>query len=184
MSKSALRKRFRLERTAFVGGLSAQQRAHLTDALIRQLTPWAGAAIASYAAVGDEIDPGRRFSGTAALLPRIRADGQLDFALPTTLVRHPFGIDEPAALLPALDPDVILVPLLAVDADGYRLGQGGGYYDRTLAAMRARRRVFAIGCAWPVQCIERLPREPWDERLDAVVTPDGCLRLSGGGSAP
>ena len=144
------------------------------------LAPEATGVVATYAATGDEVDPGRRFAGQPALLPRMRADLRLDFAAPTTLVRHPFGIEEPDVSAVATDPDVILVPLLAVDSDGYRLGQGGGYYDRTLAALRARRPIVAIGCAWDVQIVDRLPRDAWDEPLDGVVTPTDWMRLRRG----
>ena len=79
-------------------------------------------------------------------------------------VGHPTGED--------LVPDVLLVPLLAFDARGNRLGYGGGYYDRTLAALPGR---LAVGCAFAAQEVASVPVEPTDIRLDAVATERGVL---------
>ena len=67
----------------------------------------------------------------------------------------------------------MLVPLLAFDAAGHRLGYGGGFYDRTLAALRANGPVTAIGVAYAGQEVENLPQEEFDERLDMVLTENG-----------
>jgi 5-formyltetrahydrofolate cyclo-ligase len=67
-------------------------------------------------------------------------------------------------------PAVILVPGLGFDVTGTRLGRGRGFYDRVLAALRVRRRVVALGTAFEVQVVPRLPRETWDQRVDVVVT--------------
>jgi 5-formyltetrahydrofolate cyclo-ligase len=86
----------------------------------------------------------------------------------------PFGIMVPATgawLVPAL----LLVPLLAFDAAGWRLGYGGGFYDRTLAALRARAPTLAVGFAYAAQEVPEVPREPFDQRLDAVVTEAGWV---------
>lgn len=66
-------------------------------------------------------------------------------------------------------PEVLLVPLLAFDRRGYRLGYGGGFYDRTLAGLRAQGRVLAIGYAYAAQEVPEVPIEPTDARLDAIV---------------
>ncbi|MGH8446644.1 MAG: 5-formyltetrahydrofolate cyclo-ligase, partial [Solimonas sp.] len=66
--------------------------------------------------------------------------------------------------------DAILLPLLGFDAHGNRLGTGGGYYDRWLARPRVAQRPRYLGYAYALQQIERVPREPWDVRLDAVIT--------------
>ena len=81
------------------------------------------------------------------------------------------------AMIPAegmwLEPEVLIVPLLAFDARGYRLGYGGGFYDRTLEGLRARRPTLAIGFAFAAQEVAEVPIEPTDQRLDAVVTQMG-----------
>ncbi len=85
-------------------------------------------------------------------------------------VAGPFGIREPASHAELLDPDVLFVPLAAFDRRGHRIGSGGGYYDRTLAELRARKRVRAIGIAYSAQEVLFLPSEPHDQPLDLVVT--------------
>ncbi|HQU67080.1 MAG TPA: 5-formyltetrahydrofolate cyclo-ligase [Albidovulum sp.] len=90
------------------------------------------------------------------------------------------------ALIPesadAVDPDVLIVPLLAFDRRGFRLGYGGGFYDRTLEKLRARKSILAIGFAYEVQEMDEVPIEPTDQPLDLIVTerevfaPSGRLR--------
>ena len=87
------------------------------------------------------------------------------------LVRHTLGMLEPAPTAPVMIPDIILVPLLAFDGDGYRLGYGQGYYDRTMAAMR---RFEAppkfIGVAFSVQEVDQVPTDAHDAPLDGILT--------------
>lgn len=79
-----------------------------------------------------------------------------------------------------LRPDLLLVPLVAFDAAGWRLGYGGGFYDRTLEGLRAERRTRAVGLAYAAQQIDAVPTEPTDQRLDAVVTEAGILKPGAG----
>lgn len=72
-----------------------------------------------------------------------------------------------------LEPEVVIVPMLAWDRRGYRLGYGGGFYDRTLELLRARGRVLAVGFAFAAQEVEAVPTDAFDQRLDAVVTEKG-----------
>ncbi|TDR80518.1 5-formyltetrahydrofolate cyclo-ligase [Paludibacterium purpuratum] len=72
--------------------------------------------------------------------------------------------------------DVLFVPLLAVDAEGFRLGQGGGFYDTSLHAA-GRRRPLLVGVAFDCQRVARVPREAWDIRLDWLVTESGLFRF-------
>ena len=81
-----------------------------------------------------------------------------------------YGIAVPADASPDCQPDVLLVPLLAFDRAGRRIGSGAGYYDRTLAALRARRPVLAVGVAFAAQEAGSLPFGRHDQRLDWVVT--------------
>ncbi|MDP8916491.1 MAG: 5-formyltetrahydrofolate cyclo-ligase, partial [Pseudomonadota bacterium] len=76
----------------------------------------------------------------------------------------------PGKRAPFVTPDLVVTPLLAFDAAGGRLGQGGGYYDRTLAELRGRGQVFVLGLAWAGQEVARLPAETHDQPLDAVLT--------------
>jgi 5-formyltetrahydrofolate cyclo-ligase len=86
-----------------------------------------------------------------------------------------FGVSTPPADAAVLEPDWLLVPLLAFDARGYRLGYGGGFYDITLADLRARKKIFAIGAAYDGQEIAAVPRDANDARLDAILTEQRVL---------
>ena len=85
-----------------------------------------------------------------------------------------WGIREPAPDAAIVDPDILLVPLLAFDAAGWRLGYGGGYYDRTLQRLRALKPVTAIGLAFDEQRVPAVPHGPFDQRLDWIVTGSGA----------
>jgi 5-formyltetrahydrofolate cyclo-ligase len=84
-----------------------------------------------------------------------------------------WGIAEPKADKPQVEPDVVLVPLLAFDRRGWRLGYGGGFYDRTLAGLRRRKPIVAVGLAYDGQEVDAVPRLEYDQRLDWVLTPSG-----------
>jgi 5-formyltetrahydrofolate cyclo-ligase len=84
-----------------------------------------------------------------------------------------WGIREPKPEKPVLEPDGLLVPLLAFDKHGFRLGYGGGYYDRTLKDLRSRKLIVAIGLAFDEQEVDSVPHLDYDERLDWVLTPSG-----------
>jgi 5-formyltetrahydrofolate cyclo-ligase len=86
------------------------------------------------------------------------------------LIGGPFGTRHPAESAPSLIPDILLVPLAAFDRRGHRIGYGGGYYDRTLAALRAQKPVVAAGVAFAVQEVETIPASPHDAVLDVVLT--------------
>ncbi|WP_284164257.1 5-formyltetrahydrofolate cyclo-ligase [Frigidibacter sp. SD6-1] len=79
-----------------------------------------------------------------------------------------------------LVPQVLIVPLLAFDRRGYRLGYGGGFYDRTLELLRARGPVTAVGFAFAAQEVGEVPTEPTDQRLDLIVTEKEVIALTGG----
>lgn len=85
----------------------------------------------------------------------------------------PFGTRVPKAGAVQFIPDVVLVPLLGVDAEGYRLGYGGGFYDRTLEKLRQAGDVVAIGLGYECQLLEEVPRGVHDQQLDWMVTEQG-----------
>jgi 5-formyltetrahydrofolate cyclo-ligase len=74
-----------------------------------------------------------------------------------------------------LEPEVLIVPLLAWDRRGYRLGYGGGFYDRTLERLRSRHPTLAVGFAFAAQEVPEVPTEPVDQPLDAIITEEGVL---------
>jgi len=90
-----------------------------------------------------------------------------------------WGIRQPAPEAAALDPDILLVPLLAFDRAGYRIGYGAGYYDLTIARLRARKAVIAVGLGFAVQEIAGVPATPRDARLDLVLTEREVIDLRG-----
>ena len=81
-----------------------------------------------------------------------------------------FGTLQPTARRAVVEPEVLIVPLLAVDEEGWRLGYGGGFYDRTLEALRARKRVTTVGVGFNEQIVPEVPHDPNDQRLDWLLT--------------
>ncbi len=92
------------------------------------------------------------------------------------LLKGPYGLSEPAADKDRLDPDVVFAPLAAFDRKGSRMGYGGGIYDATLASLRARHKVTAVGLAYAVQEAGAVPTEPHDQKLDYVITERETIR--------
>jgi 5-formyltetrahydrofolate cyclo-ligase len=144
--------------------------------------------IAGYAAIEPELDPGplmeRLFAaGHALALPvMVGRDRPLEFRAYVpgdTLATTTWGIREPLATATVVAPDVVLTALLAFDAEGWRLGYGGGYFDRSLAALRAEKPVIAVGIAYDEQRVDAVPHSVYDQRLDWVLTPSGPLRTAG-----
>lgn len=142
--------------------------------------------VGGYLAMGSEVDV------APALLAARRTGAQL--ALPCTgpagsalvfrawspgdaLVSEPFGTQAPSDASPILAPDYLIVPLLAFDATGNRLGWGGGFYDRTLARLRGEAGVTAVGVAYAVQEVAAVPAGEHDQPLDMVVTEDRVFRF-------
>lgn len=168
------------ERRAGVHGTGRDGQAQ--DRLLDWLAPHRGKVVSGYMPIRTEIDPRPVMAEMAqsgpVALPVIAARASpLRFARwtpDTPMVRGPFGAKVPE--VPEwITPDVLIVPLLAFDARLNRLGYGGGYYDRTLAALRAVRPTLAVGFAFEAQFAEVLPLEPTDEPLDAIVTESRVL---------
>jgi len=141
---------------------------------------------AGYIATRDEADPAPLMDelpqhGHAIALPRVAGPGSpLRFhawQLGAVPVIGSYQLTEPAPDWPEALPDVLLVPLLAFDARGYRLGYGGGYYDRSLQELRRERSVLAVGIAYSGQEMPALPADSRDERLDWIVTETGARRF-------
>ena len=97
------------------------------------------------------------------------------FRLGDPLVPGPFGIREPGDVAPRVEPDVLLLPMLGFDPAGVRLGYGGGYFDRALQVLRAKKPVTAYGIAFSAQQLAEVPHEGHDERLDGIFTETGLI---------
>ncbi|HEU0197760.1 MAG TPA: 5-formyltetrahydrofolate cyclo-ligase [Nevskiaceae bacterium] len=143
--------------------------------------------VAAYSSCGGELDTlpllhALQAHGTAVYIPRIPPGSHritfVRWSPRLPLHRPAHGHREPAVcrpLLPARRLQLVFVPLLAFDAHGGRLGQGGGYYDRCFAGRRGHRPRL-VGHAYAGQQRECVPAAPWDVRLDAVLTERGLLR--------
>ena len=136
-------------------------------------------SIAVYWPFRDEIDVRPLLNqlnsmGCYCLLPVIMRRGEpLQFCewKPGDILQvSQFGTLEPNLTHSKVVPEILITPLLAFDSAGYRLGYGGGYYDRTLAELRKHFSIFAIGVAYGCQKFESIPHDQFDQRLDAVVT--------------
>lgn len=133
------------------------------------------------ALLADARGRGKRFYLPVLGLPYENRLWFMPFDEGSALVRNRFGIPEPASRRRdrARKPcavDLVLAPLVAFDADGHRLGMGGGFYDRSLARLhhlRHWRTPRLVGVAYEFQRVPRLPAQPWDVPLDAVVTEAG-----------
>ncbi len=90
------------------------------------------------------------------------------------LVTGRFDIRVPKHTHPTFDPDALIVPMLAFDAYGMRIGYGGGYYDRTIADIRSRKKLLTAGVAYATQQIEQAPADEFDQPLDWLVTEKGA----------
>lgn len=153
-----------------------------------------GACVAGFAATRGELDPAQaldeaRRNGAAIALPRVSADEvappRLRFHRVESGGLRPgrFGILEPDPACPEVDTGevaVMVVPGLAFDAAGNRLGFGGGYYDEILAGGLARRPAFVVGVGYDFQVVDQCPADQRDGRVDCVVTEARVIRCSAG----
>lgn len=180
---AALKDGLRVQARATRAAIAAPQRQvaalQLAEQFLSLLSPSPGTVVSGYWPLGDEMDP-------RPLLAALRRAGCL-IALPVTgpkrtpltfrlwdegtpLVPGRFGTLIPSEASPPAAPDMALLPLLAFDRAGGRLGYGGGYYDRTLGALRQAKPIVAVGLAYAAQEVAAVPTGPFDRRLDGVVT--------------
>lgn len=181
-AKAKLRARLRQRRAeaAKANGAAIAQVAatRFLDALPAQ----AGRIVGGYWPAGDELDPlpllgALQQKGAVICLPVAagRRGTPLDFRRWDDLARAPppgtYGIPAPPQDASALRPDILLVPLVGFDMTGRRLGMGGGYYDATLAMLRAEAAgILTVGYAFAVQQVPEMPHGALDQRLDWIVT--------------
>lgn len=147
------------------------------------------AGVSAFLAIGEEINP-------LPLMRRLWNDGHMT-GLPVMVAKAQplvfrrwregeplgeamWGIREPLESAREMVPDVMLVPLLAFDLHGWRIGYGGGFYDRTLAKVRQVKPVVTIGLAYDELKVDDVPHSHYDERLDWVLTPSGPIKCNSG----
>lgn len=180
--KAGWRRHLRSARQVLTASQRQQQSKH-TPEHIQQLREWRDARIvASYLALAEEFDPSSldksaREQGKTVVYPRIVAN-QLQFHpwLPGEPVEQVAGVRQPSdvhAEVVASQIDLVLVPLVGVDSEGYRLGMGGGYYDQFLPGTHAMR----IGVGFSCQRVDKLPHEPHDQCLDGFLSGEGLERF-------
>lgn len=157
--------------------------------VVEQLPPNrlpAFASFAGYHALGAELNP-------SPLIRKLGAMGAF-FALPVCegpdtplifrlwdsrdrLAPDALGVPAPPPSAQTVHPDLVIVPVLAFDRQGGRLGQGGGHYDRTLQGLRSAKKVFVLGLAYSGQEVPQAPMEPHDQKLDAILTETGYIEV-------
>lgn len=144
------------------------------------------AIVSGFWPMGSEIDPRPLMihlaaSGHGLAMPVVTGKGRplvfREWKPGDAMAEAQWGIPEPLQSAPEVQPDLVLVPLLAFDRAGYRLGYGGGYYDRSLAQLRAACGTQAVGLAFAEQEVQHVPREPHDQRLDWMLTDKACLAI-------
>lgn len=179
--KVALRRLARERRQAFVEGLERDARSDLERELAGVVAPLIDRSrvIGGYCPLPSEISPlpaleAATSRGAVTAFPAF-ADHQSPFRFlagdPTE--SGPWACFQPALSAPEVFPDLVLVPLVAVDGKGTRLGQGKGHYDRVLAKMREHGALL-IGLGWAVQRLDQtIPADPWDIPLDGFASPEG-----------
>jgi len=187
-TKRALRGTLLQDRAAVMTAHAGSARLAIRDRYLTAFDPPPGTVVSAFWPMPGELDlrpllEALHARGCVCALPVVvERHGPLVFRAwepGVTLVTSRFGIAEPGPERPALRPQHALVPLLAFDDDGYRLGYGGGFYDRTLAGLRADGAgpLVAIGVGLESQRRPALPRESFDERLDWLVTEEAVARF-------
>ena len=174
-----LREQLRQARAAAFRAQSGNAGEALRDVFLCGAHPPAGAVVSFYYPIKDEMDvlPLARAlaeRGHPLCLPCVLPDSDLlvfrAFAFGDELKINSYGLSEPLPIAPVVEPTVLLVPLLGFDHAGNRIGLGGGYYDRTLAVLRAKKRIYAAGIAFAAQEIEIVPTAPQDQKMDLIAT--------------
>ncbi|MDX5367302.1 MAG: 5-formyltetrahydrofolate cyclo-ligase [Alphaproteobacteria bacterium] len=186
-SKHLVREAAKRRREEAHAALAASAPAAIASHFLAAMHLGQATGIAGYAAIGSEADP-------SELLRQLDAAGHV-CSLPVVETRHAplvfrrwrpgdalepgdHGTRAPSPKAAVCRPQIVLVPLLAFDDAGRRLGYGGGYYDRTLAALRSGGGgVLAVGVAFSAQEAQDLPEDEFDERLDWIVTEKEARRF-------
>jgi len=181
----------RLEATARRDALPANERKAAAETIAAREFPLAitpGTIVSGFMPLKSEINPLPLLqrlveAGVRLALPAIAGRGKplimraWEFGAP--LDRGQWGIREPKPDAREVEPDILLVPLLAFDREGFRLGYGAGYYDMTIHRLRALKPVTAVGIAFAAQEVPKIPTTPRDERLDLVLTEHEVIDLRG-----
>ncbi len=184
-SKQTLRRKMKASRRA----LSRRERQQAAEAVVshfQKLKVQQYGAVAVYHPVGNEFDPLPLAAYLRSQCQQLGLPVVVEEAAP--LVFRPWNTDDRLEvgaydiMVPpdrglSVVPELIIIPLLAFDDKGARLGYGGGFYDRTLASLRANHTISAIGLAYDFQQTDDLAVEPHDQPLDSILTPSGIFKF-------
>jgi 5-formyltetrahydrofolate cyclo-ligase len=177
-----LKSQIRREAIARRDALPVAERAEAAATIAGRPLPVAagpGTIVSGFSSLKNEINPVplmRRFAdaGAGLALPVVAGKGRpltiRAWAFGEPLVAGVWGIREPRPEAPEVFPDILIVPLLAFDRAGHRIGYGAGYYDMTIARLRGMKPVVAVGIAYAAQEIAEVPATPRDAALDLVLT--------------
>jgi 5-formyltetrahydrofolate cyclo-ligase len=172
----------RAEALARRDALPAEERAAAAEALAARPFPIPvpeGAIVSGFMPLKSEINPLpllRKLAdaGARLALPCIAGRGKplimRAYTFGDDFARGQWGIREPLSSAAEVDPDIVIVPLAAFDKTGNRIGYGAGYYDMTINALRAKKKVIAVGISFAAQQFPTVPATERDERLDLVLT--------------
>jgi len=177
--KVALRRLARINRRAFVETLDQQEKSRLEQALADQLSPLfeTSRIVGGYCPLHGEISPipamdAARSKGITTAFPAFaNHQDMFRFLAGEPDEEGPWSIFQPSLDSPQVFPDLVLLPLVAIDRHGTRLGQGKGHYDRVAGELRGHGALL-IGVGWDVQMIDAaIPADPWDVPLDGFASP-------------
>jgi 5-formyltetrahydrofolate cyclo-ligase len=172
----------RREAVARRDAMPAATRAAAAEAIASRVFPITvrpGTSVSGFMPLKSEVNPlplmkALAGQGARPALPVIAGRGKAlvmrSWTFDEPLDRGQWGIREPKPTAAEVEPDILLVPLLAFDRTGHRIGYGAGYYDLTIAALRGRKPIVAIGLAFAAQEVPAIPATPRDARLDLVLT--------------
>lgn len=181
IAKQRLRGAMRAQRRDYAASLDTATRAALEDQLADALEPLFAVAtiVAAYSPMKEEISPlpamaRANWAHLRLAFPTfVDRDSRMTFRTGTPIDPGPWGILQPAPDAEIVSPDLILMPLVAIDGAGNRIGMGKGHYDRAMPGLRAAG-ARLIGCGWAFQRVQEvLDPEPWDVPLDGFASPDG-----------
>ncbi|MGE0769074.1 MAG: 5-formyltetrahydrofolate cyclo-ligase [Hyphomicrobiaceae bacterium] len=188
LAKKRLREEAKSRRAAIPADQRSAASALLAERGLGDLPGFRSSSVVSgFLAIGEEVNPGPLMNrlhraGATICLPVMVGKGKplmfRAWAPGAPLRTVVWCIREPDEQAPVVEPDVLLVPLLAFDRTGMRIGYGGGFYDRTISGLRSRKPIVTVGLAYASQEVDAVPHLDYDERLDWVLTPEGLIRCS------
>ena len=184
-SKAELRRRALAARDA----LTEQARRDAAQAIARRAFPVdvrLGMIVSGFMPIGSEIDPlplmrNLAHAGARLALPVVAGRGKplimRAWAVGEPLIEAIWNIKVPGPHARVVEPDILIVPFAAFDRAGHRIGYGAGYYDRTIAGLRAKKAIVAIGFGLAVQEIPQVPATEFDQRLDYILTERETIKV-------